>query len=506
MTARNRLSATPFLLLVLSLLASADIGAQELTGIVRHADGRTPAAGVLLEAVRPSDARLLGQAITGEDGGFILRVPPGAFALKALRIGYRPTDLGRHTLAAGERKRAEFTLESRPVVLAAMTTRAAARCEVRDRAGETVATIFDEARKALLSSQLTPPEGRPSARILLEQSVNEPDGRVRVAPIRTVGTGFAARPFRSAPPAQLATLGYAIEERDGTTYFAPDANVLLSEQFAAGHCLRLARADASMPGRVGIAFEPVGRTRGLVRIKGTLWLDSASLGLERLEFAYVGLPAGLDDAGLGGSIEFAHLPDGLWFEDRWEIRMPRIKIIRPMSSGVVTVDGSADQITLDAVQRAGGRVLSVSRPERVLYASAGNEPELLTPSDPRSLETAAMLIRAACVPSPADGADPRSTLVGLVSERTPHPVAGARVSATWQEQFRINSRDGITWKERTIFQNSALDGFYALCGLPRERRFLLEARAGDRRTPRTTLRFEAEVDHTRADLTFLTPP
>lgn len=487
-------------------LPGAAMRAQELTGFVRYSDGQSPASGVLLEATRVSDARLLARVISGENGAYLIRVPAGEFALRALRIGYRPTDLGRHTLADGEKRRVEFTLTDRPVVLAATTTRAAARCETAARAGETVATLFDEARKALLASQLTPPEGRPSARILLEQSVTEVDGSPRVPPIRTVGTGFAARPFRSAPPAQLAALGYAIEERDGTTYFAPDANVLLSDQFAAQHCLRLARAEAGRPGRVGIAFEPVGSRGGAVRIKGTLWLDAATFGLERLEFSYVGLPAGLDNAGLGGSIEFAQLPDGLWFEDRWELRMPRLRITHGASGGVASVDGSSGVTKLDAVQRAGGRVLSIERPGRVLYASAGVEPELLTPTDPRSMETAAMLIRAACSPAGPEGRESLSTIVGLVLERDAAPVAGARVTATWQQEFHINSRDRITWRERTIWKSSEIDGFFSLCGLPRERRVPLQAILTDRRTPRSVIRFEADADHLRTDLRFVSPP
>ncbi len=491
---------------------------QELTGTIRFPDGLTPAPGVVLEATRPADARLIARAISGADGSFVLRLDAGDFRLRALRIGYRPTDLGRHTLAPGERRRTDFVLGDRPVVLAAVTTRAASRCErlaaadagttragLRS-AGEAVATLFEEARKALVASQLTPPEGRPTARILLEQSVMEPDGRPRVRPVRSIAAGFAARPFRSAPPAQLAALGYAIEERDGTTYFAPDANVLLSDQFAAQHCLRLASSDPERPGRVGIDFRPVGSAGGAVRIKGTIWLDSASFALERLDFNYVGLPGGLDGAGLGGSIEFAQLPDGLWFEDRWEIRMPRLTIRHGASVGVASVDGSSGALRLDAIQVAGGRVLSIARADRVLYASAGREAELLTPDDPRSLETALMLVRAACPAADAEDSELRSTVVGLVLERDEAPVAGARVTTTWQEGFRISAGDDITWRERTVFQTSESDGFFALCGLPRERRIPLQAILPARRTPRTLVRFEADAEHTRADLRFVSPP
>jgi len=493
-------------LALLAALPLASIGAQELTGTIRFPDGATPAPGILLIASRPADAVVVARAVTGSGGSFVLRVPPGELSLRALRVGYRPTNLGRISLGPGERRRIDFTLSDVPVVLASVTTRAAARCAVADRAGGDVATLFDEARKALLASQLSPPEGRPSARILLEQSVEEPDGTPRVRPVREVRSGMAARPFRSAPPAQLAALGYRIEERDGTTFFAPDANVLLSEQFGATHCLRLARADPARPDRVGITFEPVGRARGLIRIRGTLWLERATFGLERLEFGYVGLPAGLDDAGLGGSIDFTQLSDGLWFEDRWEIRMPRLRIERQTRVGGITPDGPSELMRLDAIQRAGGRVLSIERDGRVSYASAGNEPELGPRNDEEIMTTAMMLLRAACSSTPDDDGEPRSATVGLVSEPDARPSDGARVVATWQESHRIGADDRITWKEPTLTAIAESDGFYALCRLPRERRFVLRAVQGQRRTPPLVLRFEADADHTRADLKFSGAP
>lgn len=497
-------------LLAALLVLPGAVASQELTGIVRHADGVTPAQGVVLEAVRPGTGTLIARAITGESGGFVLRASPGSFRLRALRIGYRPTDLGSYTLARDERRRVELTLADRPIQLAAITSRASARCAVRDRAGESVATLFDEARKALLSALLSPPEGRPTSRILLEQSVSEPDGTPRVAPVRAVADGFAARPFRSAPPAQLAALGYSIEEPDGTVYFAPDANVLLSEQFAADHCLRLAAADTAHPTRIGIAFEPVGAARARVRIRGTLWLDRSTYALERLDFGYVGLPAGLDNAGLGGSIEFAQLPGGLWFEDRWEIRMPRLRIERQARVSAIAGTGSSDVVRLEAVQRAGGRVLSIARPGRVLYLSAGAEPEAIEVDDTEALRTASFLMRAACsvaaapIPNVPSAPEPRSTAMGLVLEPDATAASGARVAASWQEGFRIDASDGITWRERSIEATAESDGFYALCGLPRERRIQLQARLAARRSPRTVVRFEAEVDHTRADLRFVT--
>lgn len=494
------------LLSLLAFLTVVPVQAQELVGRVRMPDAATPAPGVILIAVRPGDAVTVRRAITGADGSFVLRLPKGTHRLRALRVGFRPTELGEVVLAAGERRRADFTLTEVTVVLTTVTSRAAARCAIADRAGGVVATLFDEARKALLSSQLSPPEGQPTARILLEQAVDEVDGTPRVAPQREVRNGFAARPFRSAPPAQLTAFGYTRKDPDGTTFFAPDANVLLSDQFAATHCLRLARADPALPERVGIAFEPVGPARGITRVRGTLWLERSTFGLQRLEFSYVGLPAGLDRAGLGGFIDFTQLADGLWFEDGWEIRMPRLRVDRRVSIGAIGLDASADQVQLDAIQRTGGHVLAIERAGRVMYLAARGEIELPAPEDSATLRTSTLLIRAACSSRSSDATSLSSALVGVVRESDARPSNGARVVATWQDEHRIDSRDHISWKDVALETVAEIDGVYALCGLPRERRFLIRAKQGPRLTPPMIVRFHADVDHARADLRFVSTP
>jgi hypothetical protein len=75
-------------------------------------------------------------------------------------------------------------------------------------------------------------------------------------------------------------------ERDGSSvYFAPDLETLLSPVFLEDHCFRLTTGkDANL---VGIAFEPTPNRKRLPEIRGTMWLDRATSGLQRLEFRYV---------------------------------------------------------------------------------------------------------------------------------------------------------------------------------------------------------------------------
>ncbi|MBX7119611.1 MAG: carboxypeptidase-like regulatory domain-containing protein [Gemmatimonadaceae bacterium] len=486
------------LLAALLVAAAATARAQELHGRITLPDG-TPAAGAIVEATAGAEPAVR-RAVTGAAGDYLLRLAPGAYRIRALRIGFRPTDGGLVTLAAGERRRLDLTLTATPVRLAAVTTRAEARCQVLDRAGGAVATLFDEARKALLASQLAPPEGRPAARVLLETSVVELDGRLRLAPVREVRSGNALRPFRATSPDFLATRGYAVEEPDGTRFFAPDADVLLSERFAAAHCLRLAEARPDRPDLVGVAFEPVGRARGIVRIRGTLWLDRATFALQRLDYLYVGLHPALEDAGLGGSVDFTRLEDGLWFEDRWEIRMPRLTIERQTRIGAIPDSRAAQLVRLDAIQRTGGRVVTIESGGRRLYVAAGLEPLTGETTDAATAEFNALLLRAACAADPGDAREARSTLVGLVRDGTSAGARGIDVAATWQEGHRVTNGN-LAWTYRTIRTASQDDGFYALCGIPRERRFTLQAQRAAVKGAAVTVRFEADQPAARVDLT-----
>ncbi len=314
----------PALAAALLMAVAPGVAAQEIAGTARLADG-TPARGVLVIAQRDADASPLARTLSGPDGGFRLRLPTAATVrLRALRVGFRPTDLGLVTVGPGQVVPRDITLGADAVVLQAVTTRAEERCEPMGSAAASVVDLFEEARKALLSTQSDPPAGRPRARILLETRVVGLDGRPRGPALREMVEGLGSRPFRAVPASQLAVLGYAVTDATGTTFYAPDANVLLSEQFAAGHCFRLVPPPRDDTSRVGLGFEPSGRKRGVVGIRGTLWLERRSYALQRVEYAYVGLSTELERARLGGFVEFTRLDDGLWFEDRWEIRMPRM--------------------------------------------------------------------------------------------------------------------------------------------------------------------------------------
>lgn len=489
----------PLASLVALTLATATAAAQELRGTLTHPDGVTPAVGVLVVAAREGVPTPVARAVTGEEGRFLLRLAPGTVRLRALRIGHRPADLGQHTLREGEVRSLSLVLRDAPVVLQAVTTRASARCVVAARAGEAVATLFEDARTAMLLSLLSPPEGRPATRVVLYTQLTDPRGSPMGAPQRQLRAGASTRPFQSLPPALLSRVGYVTEEPDGTVYRAPDATVLTSDEFAAEHCLRLVEGERDRAAWVGLAFEPVQRARqGIVRIAGTLWLDRATSELRRLEYSYVGLPSPLDRAGLGGFVDFTRLPDGTWFEDHWEIRMPRLSVQRrPGLTG--TGDAAAGLVVLDAIQRTGGRVLSIRRGEQVAYAGDLALEEDLARAPGAGAGAPPSAPRAAC---PADLREGLETglVHGTVFDRAPRRASGAEVHATWRESFTVAGAHEWRWREETLRTTAAEDGFYAICGVPRDRLLQLVAMRGERRSSGVAARIPRTETSARADL------
>src|SRR5207245_343222 len=108
------------------------------------------------------------------------------------------------------------------------------------------------------------------------------------------------RAFRSLPAAVLASDGYVVSDSSGVTFYAPDADVLLSDSFVNGHCFRFEPAPKDAKNLIGVSFEPASDRRGMRDIEGTLWLDQRSAELEFLDFRYTNLPAAAQSTGAGG--------------------------------------------------------------------------------------------------------------------------------------------------------------------------------------------------------------
>jgi hypothetical protein len=183
-----------------------------------------------------------------------------------------------------------------------------------------VNTVWEEARKALNAAAWTE-----SLHLVTFQSRRferelEP-GSLRV--LREFfhdGSATGGPAYESRPAEELADSGYVRPDGDGWMYYAPDAQVLLSDAFLDTHCFQLRSGKGENAGLVGLAFLPV-RDGSLPDIQGVLWLNAGNSQLKYLEFEYVRLPPRHGRREAGGRVDFRRLPSGAWIVSHWWIRV-----------------------------------------------------------------------------------------------------------------------------------------------------------------------------------------
>jgi hypothetical protein len=353
---------------VLTHLAARATAAQEVRGRALAPGPAASAAGVivtLLDTAGLSVARTL----TSDSGTFRLHAPrPDRYRLRALRIGFRPTVSTPFSLAAGQTLERDVELNGQTVTLAAVQVAAERTCRVRPDSSSAAFAAWEEARKALDASLLTR-DRRYTMEVVRFERVLSPRTDAALSEHEIEGRGPSTRPFVAVPLAQLDSTGYVHREPEWTTFRGPDEEVLLSEQFAATHCLQLAESAAG--DEVSLAFEPV-RERTLSDIRGTLALDRATGALRRLEFTFVNVGREVERERAGGRVYFRQLPSGGWIIDRWMMRFPlfqRVAVQRAGAMGEVRQGLLRREETLElhAMQETGGEVTEVARGDTVLW-------------------------------------------------------------------------------------------------------------------------------------------
>jgi hypothetical protein len=307
---------------------------------VRVLDQETqrPLGGALVSAVGGPAATLAVQAVlaTG-DGTALLRVPAiGVYRILVRRIGYAP--FTSDTVRVTGTTSVAITIEVPATRIALATVRVTARRECDAEALSTsseAAPIWEEVRKALETSFLSRGTSFIVTTGVSTRRTFGEDGKLLTEDTTAKGTA-GARPFAAVDPGLLERGGYVQGGyRTSMTFNAPDELVLLSDGFRRMHCLSMASAvrrsgDTTL---IGLAFEP--RTNNqLADIQGTLWVDSATSELRRLEYTYVRAPLPITVSGLGGFVDFARHRSGAWYVSAWSIRMPRWRPTNMDKSGV----------------------------------------------------------------------------------------------------------------------------------------------------------------------------
>lgn len=393
---------------LLSLALTLPLEAQSVHGVLLEQGAGAPIEGAMVHLLDGSGSTILSR-FTDKDGRFVLSAPaPGKYMLRADRIGYESSTSAPFALEAGQIFLYRLEIQVKAISLdGIVATATRKRCTVRPGGGDAavVALVWEEARKALAATAWAQRE-----RVFrydawsYTRRLEGPRERVVEEKGRPL-TGFSTQPYKSLPAEDLAEHGYvrAIEGGRFYDFFAPNAEVLLSDPFLDHHCLKLVDAKPGMEGLIGLGFEPVAG-RNVPEIEGTLWLDRKSAELRRLDYRYAGLDAGVPGEGAGGSVEFAALPTGAWIVKAWSIRTPVMATERVHWSGQTHL-----RPRVIAMQEEGGEVVRT-------YTATGQPIEIAV----------------------------RSTLTGGVVDSTNAgaPLAGARVRLTGTTYTTVTDATG----------------------------------------------------------------
>jgi carboxypeptidase family protein len=301
--------------------------AQTVRGIVREQTSGTPLVGVLMTLSRAdtSGAPVV-TVLTNERGAYSLRASlPGRFRLGAKRIGVRRFESEPFDLGSFQEVERNIELEALALQLPTVTVESNNPLCVRraDQAGR-IASLWDEVRTALTATQVSMRDRL--VRVRIERYVHELDAQslqLRTERFRRQTSGLVERPFYSLPADALSRGGYwRVLPNDSISYYAPDAEVLLSPVFARDHCFEVAEGRGPRAGLTGIAFD-LAAGREPPDVRGTIWLDARTFELRLLEFRYSRLPVSTGNRNIGGEVHFTRVPSGAWIVAKWFIRMPR---------------------------------------------------------------------------------------------------------------------------------------------------------------------------------------
>lgn len=442
---------------VMSVLLTRPLAAQEVRGVLTTA-GNDALPGILVEATAVSTGFVIGRTLSGTAGRFRLDLPPDtAVALRALRIGHRPTVLDTIRVAAGEIREGRWMLTGTAIALERVQVVGRDVCGATRTDGDVVVTLLEEVWKAVRSTQVRSTTDPLTAEWVLHAQQTSLEGRPLTERTEEPFAAPTDRPFVSLPPDSLAAVGYLQVTEDGYQLFAPDADVLLSSHFLNDHCFRTEPSRADDRDWIGLGFRPSDRRRDVVGIEGTLWLDRSTSELRRLEYRYVNLPHQLATRAAGGEVEFLRLATGAWLVNRWSIRMPRAAETYTHRPGLSALRTPIRTLRVTSLQVAGGELRAIHAGAQTLYradAAGPVAPVVLSAEDAAAL----------CVDSLAA----RTGVLWGISPAlaTDASTAPARLALSWTAERQWFDAARRSAARATSEVTAASNGLWVACGVP----------------------------------------
>ena len=300
---------------------SGGIAAQTVVGTVLDARSSRPLSGVLVSLL-DFDGSRVDATLSDEDGTFAFDVGRfGRFRLRAERIGLQTSTSAAFDLFGTAPHRRRILMGERAVEIAGLVVDSRIeQCRLDPEAAVRIQRWWQEVRTALDVSSVVQSQGMLGFRVERFERAWDPSLSVLVAASFNTEMGLTSQPFVSADARVLSQRGFVQGPADGTRdYFAPDADVLLSDIFLGRHCFTL--SDHDDEALLGLSFRPV--RSDVADISGTLWVDTTSAQLQSLEYRYENVPD-LPGDRAGGFVAFEYLPLGEWIVNEWYIRMPSL--------------------------------------------------------------------------------------------------------------------------------------------------------------------------------------
>ena len=310
-------------LLCLGVLLPSALEAQVVRGRVVERASSAPIAGVLVSLMPDGNAGPATSVLSNARGEYAIRANiAGRYRLDVKRIGAQRFMSEWFTLAAGETKQLDVTLEALVYRLPEVRVVESDLCVPNAAQSARIASLWEEARTVLTAAQISLRdrlfEGQltryvrglhPRSLRVLEESYGE-------------HKGLMDRPFVSLSGDSLSRFGYRRTIGEFEYYYAPDADVLLSKGFSRDHCYSVVEGGRERRGMIGIGFEPAPR-RVMPDVRGTMWLDAKTFELRLVEFRYTLLPPFDGADKVGGEVHFGKLANGAWVTSRWFMRFPQ---------------------------------------------------------------------------------------------------------------------------------------------------------------------------------------
>ncbi len=305
------------------LIAVGSLGAQErpsgtLSGVVRDATSGLAVPGAVVSLL-DSARTVLQRTTSGAGGAYRLVLSRAAVRVQVRRIGFRPYE---QLLPPdnGDNRAVDIRAERLPSMIGGLIVTARASCPAHEDTPVAFG-LWEQARSALLASVVARESQRADMRRYRFDRVLDDERAANMRVVTDTSVRSQASFAAVLTPAGFVRSGFALDGPVERTYYGPDADVLLSDAFLNGYCMRLADRDPQHPERVGVRFTPARSQRDRVEIDGTLWIDTAARSLTHIAYRYLMTDGRLNAARPGGEVVFAEMPSGAVFIDRWTMRL-----------------------------------------------------------------------------------------------------------------------------------------------------------------------------------------